>query len=175
MSECKCGNANKNCDLKEILEKYEKDKSNLIQILNQVQEKYGYISQDAQKQISKYLDISMAEVYGVITFYSRFTLEPKGKYNIAVCLGTACFVKGSEKVLDKVKEVLKIDVGQTTEDGLFSIEATRCVGACGLAPVFTVNDEVYGKATPEMVESVIKRIKEDQEGRFSLVHKKCLQ
>ncbi len=161
MSECKCGNAKENNELKEILEKYEKDKSNLIQILNQVQEKYGYISQEAQKAISEYLDISMAEVYGVITFYSRFTLKPKGKYNIAVCLGTACFVKGSEKVLDKVKDILKIDVGQTTEDGLFSIEATRCVGACGLAPVFTVNDEVYGKATPEMVESVIKRIKEE--------------
>ncbi|MBR4260712.1 MAG: NADH-quinone oxidoreductase subunit NuoE [Clostridia bacterium] len=162
MSECKCGNANKDCELMAILEKYEKDKSNLIQILNQVQEKYGYISQDAQKEISEYLDISMAEVYGVITFYSRFTLKPKGKYNIAVCLGTACFVKGSEKVLDKVKEILKIDVGQTTEDGLFSIEATRCVGACGLAPVFTVNDEVYGKATPEMVESVIKRIRDEE-------------
>ncbi|MBR3720201.1 MAG: NADH-quinone oxidoreductase subunit NuoE [Clostridia bacterium] len=162
MSECKCGNANKDCEFMAILEKYEKDKSNLIQILNQVQEKYGYISQDAQKEISEYLDISMAEVYGVITFYSRFTLKPKGKYNIAVCLGTACFVKGSEKVLDKVKEILKIDVGQTTEDGLFSIEATRCVGACGLAPVFTVNDEVYGKATPEMVESVIKRIRDEE-------------
>lgn len=162
MSECKCGNTNKNCELKAILENYEKDKSNLIQILNQVQEKYGYISQEAQKEISEYLDISMAEVYGVITFYSRFTLKPKGKYNIAVCLGTACFVKGSEKVLDKVKEILKIDVGQTTEDGLFSIEATRCVGACGLAPVFTVNDEVYGKATPEMVESVIKRIRDEE-------------
>ena len=162
MSECKCGNANKNCELKAILQNYEKDKSNLIQILNQVQEKYGYISQEAQKEISEYLDISMAEVYGVITFYSRFTLKPKGKYNIAVCLGTACFVKGSEKVLDKVKEILKIDVGQTTDDGLFSIEATRCVGACGLAPVFTVNDEVYGKATPEMVESVINRIRDEE-------------
>ena len=162
MSECKCGNAKENNELKEFLKKYEKDKSNLIQILNQVQEKYGYISQDAQKAISEYLDISMAEVYGVITFYSRFTLKPKGKYNIAVCLGTACFVKGSEKVLDKVKDILKIDVGQTTEDGLFSIEATRCVGACGLAPVFTVNDEVYGKATPEMVESVIKRIRDEE-------------
>ena len=162
MSECKCGNIKENKDLRAILEKYEKDKSNLIQILNQVQEKYGYISQDAQKAISEYLDISMAEVYGVITFYSRFTLKPKGKYNIAVCLGTACFVKGSEKVLDKVKDILKIDVGQTTEDGLFSIEATRCVGACGLAPVFTVNDEVYGKATPEMVESVIKRIRDEE-------------
>ena len=105
MSECKCGNSKENPELKEILKNYEKDKSNLIQILNQVQEKYGYISTQAQKEISEYLDISMAEVYGVITFYSRFTLKPKGKYNIAVCLGTACFVKGSEKVLDKVKEI----------------------------------------------------------------------
>lgn len=162
MSECACGNKCENKELNEILIKYEKDKSNLIQILNQVQEKFGYISEESQKAISEYLDIPMAEVYGVITFYSRFTLKPKGKYNIAVCLGTACFVKGSEKVLDKVKELLKIDVGETTEDGLFSIEATRCVGACGLAPVFTVNDEVYGKSTPELVESVINKIKEEE-------------
>ncbi len=162
MSNCMCGNNSENTELNELLSKYEQDKSNLIQILNQVQEKYGYISEESQKEISEYLGISMAEVYGVITFYSRFTLKPKGKYNIAVCLGTACFVKGSEKVLDKVKQILKIDVGQTTEDGLFSIEATRCIGACGLAPVFTVNDEVYGKATPEMVEEVIKKIKEQE-------------
>lgn len=162
MSECSCGGKCENKELKEILNKYEKDKCNLIQILNQVQEKFGYISEESQKAISEYLNVSMAEVYGVVTFYSRFTLKPKGKYNIAVCLGTACFVKGSEKVLDKVKEILKIDVGQTTEDGLFSIEATRCVGACGLAPVFTVNDEVYGKATPEMVESVIAKIRSEE-------------
>lgn len=162
MSKCMCGNQNENSELKELLSKYEKDKSNLIQILNEIQEKYGFISTEAQKEISEFLGISMAEVYGVITFYSRFTLKPKGKYNIAVCLGTACFVKGSEKVLDKVKEILNIDVGQTTEDGLFSIEATRCIGACGLAPVFTVNEEVYGKATPELVESVIRKIKEEE-------------
>lgn len=162
MSNCACGNKAENKELNEILCKFEKDKSNLIQILNQIQEMFGYISEESQKAVSEYLNIPMAEVYGVITFYSRFTLKPKGKYNIAVCLGTACFVKGSEKVLDKVKEILKIDVGQTTEDGLFSIEATRCVGACGLAPVFTVNDEVYGKATPEMVESVINRIKDEE-------------
>ena len=127
-----------------------------LQILNEVQEHYGYIPKAAQMEISKYLDMPLAEIYGVITFYARFTLEPKGKYNIAVCLGTACFVKGSEAVLDKAKQMLKIDVGQTTEDGKFSIEATRCIGACGLAPVFTVNEEVYGKATPEMMEKVIK-------------------
>ena len=152
---CNCGNGCKDEKMKEILETYTKDKSNLIQILNEVQEYYGYIPKNAQVEISEYLGLPMAEVYGVITFYSRFTLKPKGKYNIAVCLGTACFVKGSEKVLDRVKEKLGIDVGQTTPDGKFSIEATRCIGACGLAPVFTVNDEVYGKATPEMIDKVI--------------------
>lgn len=162
MSKCMCGSKDENCELKELLSKHEQDKSNLIQILNEVQEKYGYISTEAQKEISEYLGMSMAEVYGVITFYSRFTLKQKGKYNIAVCLGTACFVKGSEKVLDRVKEILKIDVGQTTKDGLFSIDATRCIGACGLAPVFTVNEEVYGKATPEIVEKVIKEIMDNK-------------
>ena len=104
----------------------------------------------------------MAEIYGVITFYARFTLKPKGKYNIAVCLGTACFVKGSEKILDRVKQKLAIDVGETTADGKFSLEATRCIGACGLAPVFTVNDEVYGKATPELVDKVIEEYKQKE-------------
>lgn len=157
MGQCKCGGNNKDPKLEKILLTHPKDKSNLIQILNQIQEEYGYISEDAQREIAEYLNMPMAEIYGVITFYSRFTLKPKGKYNIAVCLGTACFVKGSEKILDKVKEILKIDVGQTTTDGKFSIEATRCIGACGLAPVFTINNEVHGKATPEMVEEVLKK------------------
>ena len=152
---CKCGGEGEAEVLRKMLEKYTEDKSNLIQILNEVQEKYGYIPKFAQEEISKYLKIPMAEIYGVITFYARFTLEPKGKYNIAVCLGTACYVNGSERVLERIKEILKIDVGQTTPDGLFSLEATRCVGACGLAPVFKVNEEVYGKSTPELVEKVI--------------------
>lgn len=156
---CNCGNNQRDKAMDEILKKYTKDKSNLIQMLNEVQEHYGYIPKHAQIAISEYLDLTLAEIYGVITFYARFTLKPKGKYNVAVCLGTACFVKGSEKVLDKAKEILKIDVGETTEDGKFSLEATRCIGACGLAPVFTVNDEVYGKATPEMIEKVIEEYK----------------
>ena len=160
---CNCGNKCKDEKMKEILETYTKDKSNLIQILNEVQEYYGYIPKSAQVEISEYLGLPMAEVYGVITFYSRFTLKPKGKYNIAVCLGTACFVKGSEQILDKVREKLGIDVGQTTPDGKFSIEATRCIGACGLAPVFTVNDEVYGKATPEMIDKVIEEYKNKED------------
>ena len=157
--DCSCGNNPKDEEMNSILEKYSKDKSNLIQILNEVQENYGYIPKYSQISISEYLDIPLAEIYGVITFYARFTLKPKGKYNIAVCLGTACFVKGSEKVLDKAKEILKIDVGETTEDVKFSLEATRCIGACGLAPVFTVNEEVYGKATPELMEKVIAEYK----------------
>lgn len=141
--------------IKDILEIYTKDKDNLIQILNEIQERYGYIPKEAQKEVSEYLKIPLAEIYGVITFYSRFTLKPKGKYNISVCMGTACFVKGSEKLLDRVKERLKIDVGETTPDGKFSIEETRCLGACGLAPVFTVNGEVYGKATVQKVDEII--------------------
>ena len=150
---CNCGKDEK---MQEILKKYTKDKSNLIQILNEVQEYYGYIPTKAQKEISEYLKMEMAEIYGVITFYSRFTLKPNGKYHIAICLGTACFVKGSEKLLDTAKEALKIKEGETTEDGKFSLEATRCIGACGLAPVFTVNEEVYGKATPELMKKIIQ-------------------
>lgn len=142
-------------NVQNILEKYTQDKDNLIQILNEVQEEYGYIPKFAQEQVANYLNISQAEVYGVITFYSRFTLKPKGKYNISVCMGTACFVKGSEKLLDRVKERLQIDVGETTPDGKFSIEETRCLGACGLAPVFTINGEVYGKATVQMVDKIL--------------------
>ncbi len=126
---CTCGN-DKDETIQKILKTYTNDKSNLIQILNEVQEHYGYIPKHAQTAISEYLDIPLAEIYGVITFYARFTLKPKGKYNVAVCLGTACFVKGSEKVLDKAKDILKIDVGETTSDGKFSLEATRCIGAC---------------------------------------------
>ena len=141
--------------IKDILVKYNQDKDNLIQILNEVQDKFGYIPKQAQEEVANYLNITLAEVYGVITFYSRFTLKPKGKYSISVCMGTACFVKGSEKLLDRVKEKLKIEIGETTPDGKFSLEETRCLGACGLAPVFTVNGEVYGKATVQMVDKIL--------------------
>lgn len=162
---CECNNGNKDEKMQEILSKYKQDKSNLIQILNEVQVYYGYVPESAQLAISEYLSIPMAEIYGVITFYSRFTLKPKGKYHIAVCLGTACFVKGSEKVLDRAKERLKIDVGETTPDGKFSLEATRCVGACGLAPVFTVNNEVYGKATVKMLDEVLDQYMNEEESK----------
>ncbi len=155
---CNCECKNKEEFTDELLKKYSHSKENLIQILNNVQEYYGYIPEKSQKKISEYLKISMAEIYGVITFYSRFTLKPKGKYNIAICLGTACFVKGSEKIMDRAKERLKIEPGETTKDGMFSLEETRCVGACGLAPVFTVNGEVYGNATVQKLDEVIDEI-----------------
>lgn len=162
---CKCGNCKKDKFMEELFTKFEPEKDNLIQILNSVQEHYGYIPTRAQKEISEFLNISLAEIYGVITFYSRFTLKPKGKYNIAICLGTACFVKGSEKIMDRAKERLKINPAETTEDGRFSIEETRCVGACGLAPVFTINGEVHGNATVKSldnaIDEILKREKEE--------------
>lgn len=155
MGEKNCMEEKSSEEMKELLKNYSQEKSNLIQILNEVQEKYGYIPKQSQIEISNYLNIPMAEIYGVITFYSRFTLKPKGKYNISVCLGTACFVKGSQALLDRLKERLQIQEGETTPDGKFSIDATRCVGACGLAPVFTVNNEVYGKATVKKLDEVL--------------------
>ena len=142
-------------EVAEILNQYTEEKDNLIPILNEVQVKYGYIPKIAQLKIADYLHMALAEVYGVITFYSRFTLVPKGKYNVSICLGTACFVKGSREILERAKAKLGIDEGQTTKDGKFSLDTTRCVGACGLAPVFTVNDEVYGKATVKKLDEVL--------------------
>ena len=156
MENTKCNGCNgKDPKMEEILNTYKQEKDNLIQILNEVQEYYGYVPEKAQLAISEYLSIPMAEIYGVITFYSRFTLKPKGKYHIAVCLGTACFVKGSEKLMERLKQRLKIEEGETTTDGKFSIDSTRCVGACGIAPVFTVNGEVYGRATVKKLDEVL--------------------
>jgi len=157
MQECNCNKKDEN--LVKIVEEYKNDKSNLIQVLNGVQEYYGYIPKDAMIYISEEMNIPVAEIYGVVTFYSRFSLKPKGKYNICVCQGTACFVKGAERILDKVKQELGIEVGETTEDGKFSLEPTRCLGACGLAPVFTINGEVYGNATVEKVKKVLDELK----------------
>ena len=142
-----------------MAQKYENHKENLIAILNDVQEKYGYVPTTAQRVVADYLNLPLADVYGVVTFYSRFTTVPKGKYDISVCMGTACFVKGSQSILERAKEKLGIDEGQTTEDQLFSLETMRCVGACGLAPVFTVNNKVYGKATVKKLDEVIDELK----------------
>lgn len=160
---CQCNCGGKDEFLEKLFKEYQPIKDNLIQMLNEVQEHYGYIPMYAQKALSEFLNVPMAEIYGVVTFYSRFTLKPKGKYNIAVCLGTACYVKGSQKIMDRLKERLKIEPGETTPDGKFSIEETRCVGACGLAPVFTVNGEVYGKATVQKMDQVLDELNSKEE------------
>ena len=141
-----------------LFKEYKQDKDNLIQMLNAVQEHYGYVPKEAQEALSEFLGISMAEIYGVVTFYSRFSLEPQGKYKLSVCMGTACYVKGSQKILDRIIERLNIHEGETTPDGMFTLEAMRCVGACGLAPVFTVNGEVYGKATVQKLDQVLDEL-----------------
>ena len=124
--------------------------------LQEAQGIYGYLPYEVQKMIAEGMDVDLSTVYGVATFYAQFSLTPKGKYIISVCLGTACYVKGADKVLTAIEEKLGIKSGECTPDRKFSIEACRCVGACGLAPVMTVNGEVYGKITPEQAVKVIE-------------------
>ena len=143
--------------IKKIIEKYTGKKGALIPVLHEVQEVYGYLPLKVQKLISHGLGIPVAEIYGVVTFYTQFSTEPKGKFKIQVCLGTACYVKGAGKILDKISEKLGIEVGKCTTDGKFSLDATRCIGACGLAPVIMINDEVYGRLTPDQVEEILEK------------------
>ena len=125
-------------------------------VLQQAQELYGYLPIEVQAIVAEGLGISLSEVYGVATFYSQFRLNPKGIYRISICLGTACYVKGAAKVLEAVERKLGIQVGECTPDGLFSLESCRCVGACGLAPVMMINDEVFGRMTPEQVPVILE-------------------
>lgn len=129
----------------------------LMPALQQAQGIYGYIPIEVQKIIADNLNLSLEEVFGVVTFYSQFSLNPKGEKKIAVCLGTACYVKGSGEILDKFKQLLKIESGDCTADGKFSLDATRCIGCCGLAPVLTVNDDVYGKVAVEDVPGILAK------------------
>ena len=129
----------------------------LMPVLQEAQNIFGYVPQDVQQIIADGLGTTLAEVYGVATFYAQFSLEPKGQYVVGVCLGTACYVKGSQKVLDKLSEELKIPVGKTTHDGVFTLNATRCLGACGLAPVMMINDEVYGRLTPDEIPAILDK------------------
>ena len=145
--------------LEEIINEHKTQEGALIPVLHEAQELFGYLPEEVQQKIADGLGISLAEVYGVATFYSRFTLIPKGKYNIQLCLGTACYVKGADKILEKLEELLGIKVGETTPDGKFSIEETRCVGACGIAPVVSVNDKVYGQFKLEQVSDILRYYK----------------
>jgi NADH-quinone oxidoreductase subunit E/NADP-reducing hydrogenase subunit HndA len=141
--------------LKEVIRKHRDQQGGLMPILQEAQGIYGYLPIEVQTMIADGLGISLSEVYGVATFYSQFSLTPKGEHRVSVCLGTACYVKGSDKILEAVEKRLGIKSGECTPDGLFSIDSCRCVGACGLAPVMMVDDDVYGKVTPEQVDSII--------------------
>ncbi|MBN1781886.1 NADH-quinone oxidoreductase subunit NuoE [bacterium] len=139
--------------------KKEHPESYLIAVLHKVQEKYGYLSQDHMNEVAQRLQVPTSTVSGVATFYHFFRLRPRGKYAISVCLGTACFVKGADKVLNAFQTELGIEMGETTADGLFSLENTRCLGVCALAPVVTINDTVYSKVTANQVPELIRQVK----------------
>lgn len=149
--------AEQSAKLQEVIANYKGTDGALIPVLHEAQSIYGYLPYEVQKKISEGLDIPMAEIYGVVTFYTQFSIYPKGQFNVAVCLGTACYVKGSGDIIEKIKNKLGIEVGQCTDDGKFSLEATRCIGACGLAPVLTVNDDVYGKLTVDDIDDILNK------------------
>ncbi len=143
--------------LLKVIEEHSSQRGALIPVLQGAQDIYGYLPMEVQTMIAREMNIPLANIYGVVTFYTQFFTEKKGEHKINVCLGTACYVKGSGKILEKLEERLNIKVGQTTEDGKFSLDATRCIGACGLAPVLTVNDDVHGRLTVDDVDDIITK------------------
>jgi len=144
----------------DIVNRYKDEETPLMMILEAIQNEYGYIPLEVQELVSSLLNIPVAEIYGVVTFYSLFSLTPKGKYVIGVCLGTACYVKGSQLVMDKFSELLGIKPGETTSDGLFTLDALRCIGACGIAPAISINGKVYPKVEVGKVQSIINEYRE---------------
>ncbi len=151
------GTAEQEARLMEVIAQYKDDKSQLMKVMQDAQEIYGYLPLEVQTMIADGMDVPLEKVYGVATFYAQFSLSPKGKYNISVCLGTACYVKGAGEIMDKFSELLGIGADECTADGKFSLTACRCIGACGLAPVLTVNEEVYGRLTADDVEGILAK------------------
>ena len=145
--------------LQESIARHKDDPGAVMPVLQEAQEIYGYLPIEVQTMVAEGLNVSLEEVYGVSTFYSQFALSPKGKYNISVCLGTACYVKGSGDILNKISEQLGIGAEECTADGQFSLTACRCIGACGLAPVITVNEDVYGRLTVDDVPYILNKYK----------------
>ncbi len=143
----------------EICDRYADEKTPLMMILSDIQREYGYIPLEVQELVSEKTGIPVAEIYGVVTFYSFFSLQPKGKYVIGCCLGTACYVKGAQQVIDKFSEILGIKAGETTADGLFTIDALRCIGACGIAPAVSINGKVYPKVSVNAVAGIVDEYK----------------
>ena len=142
-------------DFNELLEKNKNNRTNIMEVLQKTQGIFGYIPEDSIKLISNALQLPESEIYGIVTFYSQFSLTPKAKYNIDVCLGTACFVLGAQDVLNKILEKLNVKVGETTADGKWIVTSCRCLGCCGLAPAITINGEVYGKVKVEDIDKII--------------------
>lgn len=157
MSEIKLSE-NKVNELIKLCEAYGNQPGELINILHKAQDTFGYLPREVQEIIARQLSIPVSKVYGVVTFYSFFTMTPKGEHPISVCMGTACYVRGAEKVLDEFKRVLGINVGETTSDGKYSLSSLRCVGACGLAPVVLIREKVYGRIVPGDVEKILKEL-----------------
>ena len=151
------GTAAQEAELLKVIAEKKDDRGALMPILQKAQDIYGYLPIEVQTIISNEMNIPLEKIYGVVTFYSQFSLNPKGKYQISVCLGTACYVKSSGDIYNKLQEKLGIEGGGCTPDGKFSLEACRCIGACGLAPVITVNDEVYGRLTVDDVDDILKK------------------
>ncbi len=141
--------------INEICDRYASERTPLMMILSDIQKEYGYIPLEVQELVSERTGIPVAEIYGVVTFYSFFSLTPKGKYVIGCCLGTACYVKGAQQVIDKFSEILGIKAGETTADGMFTIDALRCIGACGIAPAVSINGKVYPKVSVSAVSGII--------------------
>ena len=144
-------------ELAQVIDEFRDMEGALIMVLHRAQEIFGYLPEDVQKIVAVELDLPLAEVYGVTTFYSYFSLKPRGKYRIAVCLGTACYVRGAAELVSAIEKQLNIKVNDTTSDGRFTLEVSRCIGACGLAPVMTVNDDVYGRLSPDKVPEILAK------------------
>ena len=144
-----------------IAEKWRGRDGNLIMILHEIQGHFGYIPREVALDLSKVLDVPLACIYEVITFYNYFKLEKPGKYNIAVCMGTACYLKGAPEILDTIKDSLDIKEGETTPDGLFHLDAVRCLGCCGLAPVMSINDKIFGKVKKSQVTEILSKYKRE--------------
>jgi NADP-reducing hydrogenase subunit HndA len=140
-----------------VIAEHKGEQGALMPVLQKAQDIYGYLPIEVQKHIAEGMDVSLSEVYGVASFYSQFILNPKGEYAVAVCLGTACYVKGAGLLMDKLESLLGIKNGEISDDRKFSLDATRCIGACGLAPVLTVNEEVYGRLTPDMIKGILDK------------------
>ncbi|MDD6479346.1 MAG: NAD(P)H-dependent oxidoreductase subunit E [Oscillospiraceae bacterium] len=151
------GTAEQEQALQAVIAENKHDKSNLMVVMQKAQDIYGYLPFEVQNMIAEGMEVPLEKVYGVATFYAQFSLSPKGKYNISVCLGTACYVKGSGDLFDKLSEKLGIGADECTADGKFSLTACRCIGACGLAPVLTVNDDVYGRLTVDDIDGILAK------------------